>query len=48
MDRGQCDRAGLLAIALFAFKALWLTAILYALLLLVALAALLRWRRLCA
>ncbi|MFM8548665.1 MAG: nicotinamide riboside transporter PnuC [Betaproteobacteria bacterium] len=37
-----------IAIALFAFKSLWLTAILYALLLLVALAALLRWRRLCA
>ena len=37
-----------IAVALFAWKSLWLTAILYALLLALAVAALLRWRRLCA
>jgi nicotinamide mononucleotide transporter len=36
-----------IAIALFAWKALWLTAILYALLLALSIAALVRWRRLC-
>lgn len=36
-----------IAMALFAFKALWLTALLYALLLMTACGALVRWRRLC-
>lgn len=37
-----------IAVALFAWKSLWLTAILYSLLLALAVAGLLRWRRLCA
>ena len=37
-----------IAVALFAWKSLWLTAILYTLLLALAVAGLLRWRRLCA